>query len=212
MFNSGSLVRTGTDAGSASGGGSGHPFGMQIQAGKGAGSGQDAGGQDRAGAAGSFSRQEWDHDDDSGAAAAGRADERNDHDDADTARSRGARSSTLGTDGFRGAATGQRDHPGGHDADHPDRSAHQRKNQPRGRHVYRRVGGTGAGRRQQRAAAEGCVGGWRGGCVASARTLQRQIAAGVAVDFADAEWDAVSADDAGPVRKARRARADVRRP
>lgn len=85
-----------------------------------------------AAAAGGFSRQEWDHDDDSGTAAGGGADERSDHDDADSSRCRGARSSSFGTDGFRGAATGQRDHPGGHHADDPDRSAHQRKNQPRG--------------------------------------------------------------------------------
>ena len=63
--------------------------------------------------------------------------------------------------------SGQREHPGGHDADHPDRSAHQRKNQPRGGHVYRRGGGPGAGQRQQCVGAEGCAGGWRGGCVAS---------------------------------------------
>jgi hypothetical protein len=82
-----------------------------------------------------FRRQERDHDDDGGAAAGGRADERGDHDDGDAARGWDAGSSAFGTDGFRSAAsssTGQRDHSGGDDADHPDRSAHQRKNQPRG--------------------------------------------------------------------------------
>src|SRR5208283_5672113 len=154
----------------------------------------------RAGSAGGFCRQEWNYDDDGGAAAGGRADERGDNNDADTACGWGTRSTTLGADGFRGAATAsgarQREHSGGHDADDPDRSAHQRKNQPRGGFVYRRAGGPGAGQRQQRARAEGYAGGWCGGCCASAGTLQRQIAAGTAVNLADTEWDAVSAGNA----------------
>lgn len=109
---------------------------LKFQAGTGAGSGQKAGGYNRAGA-GAFCRQEWDYDDDFRTAADGRANERDDNDHGDSPRAWGARSSTLGTNGFRSAASGQRKHTGGHDADDPDRSAHQRKNPPRGGRVYR---------------------------------------------------------------------------
>ena len=91
-----------------------------------------AGGCNRATAAGGYCRQERDHDDHRGAAAGKGADDRGDCHHHHTARRGCAHSSALGTDGFRGPATGQRQHPGGNDADHPDRSAHQRKRQPRG--------------------------------------------------------------------------------
>jgi hypothetical protein len=45
--------------------------------------------------------------------------------------------------------------------------------------------------------AQGCIGKWRGGCIASPRTLHRQFVIGIEVDLADAGREAISAGDAG---------------
>jgi len=83
-----------------------------------------------------FCRQERDHNDDGCATASYRAEERSNYDDGDTACDRIAHSSAFGAGGFRRTATascaGRRYHSCRHYAGDPDRSTHQRKEQPRG--------------------------------------------------------------------------------
>ena len=141
--------------------------------------------------------------------AAGQANEA-DNDDGDTARSWSTCSSTLGTGGFRGAATGE--HFGGHHADHPDRSAHQRKNQPRG--------DTFTGEMVDPVlASDNSVLVPKGALVAGVVDVSHRRGhfkgrslLELRLDLTDAEWNAVSAGQRGTWRAARRARADVRRP